>query len=185
MRIRLLFTLLILLTQHKVFAQDTAFVTNMHQAHEILNQLIARSFPEFKPEQVTLTPYKDEGYFFQTNFVFRTVFKHPLHIKIKIDTSIFKLNCPVAAFEAVLAHELCHGVDYQRLKGVKIIKILPYAISKKFRKNIEHQTDIAAINKGYKEGLIAYKLWLYPLLNEEQLKWKKYYYLTPEEINNK
>ena len=66
-------------------------------------------------------------------------------------------HLPQVMRKAIIAHELCHFLQYERLSDWGLIKFaLKYKYSSKFRRAVEHEADMMAIERGYGRGLIEF-----------------------------
>lgn len=102
---------------------------------------------------------------------------------LDINTKIYKCAPPENAIKAIWAHELQHISDYKDASSIELIKLGLKMIRKKTRSQYERATDFRTMERGHSEGLKEYRLWIYKRLTEKDLKIKKCYYYTPEEIN--
>jgi len=86
------------------------------------------------------------------------------------------------AMIGVLGHELSHILSYSTKNNLELIWFgIEYVFN---RKNIEADTDIIAISKGFGNELIKYNDYIHnsPHTNSKYLKIKNKYYLTTTEI---
>lgn len=134
--------------------------------------------------EIRLVTFKNPEYFFDTSHLSkRKVLLNRCTYFLGFNSMIFDQQIPDDALAAILAHELCHLVDYQKMTSPEILALgIRMVADKKFRAKYERQTDICAIHRGYGVGLIEHKKWFYPLLSSDALARKKKLYLRPEEI---
>lgn len=126
---------------------------------------------------------KKSKYFLESNFTLGRLFFGIPKYRIGVNPMIFDKGISDLALEAVLVHELVHSRDYYNGSTIRSIIPIGFKVSrKKSRAQYERKTDLQTLMLGYGEGLLAYKAFQYPLLNEEELKTKRREYLTPEEI---
>jgi len=87
----------------------------------------------------------------------------------------------------VLAHELSHFESYWKKNIWEMLKFgFLYIFSDKFVKKVERQTDIIAMKRGYREELLANRLFLRRTSSKEDKKrLKKYHYLSVKEIKKR
>ncbi len=77
---------------------------------------------------------------------------------------------------ALLAHELAHFETFEEEAWIiSFFKMIPYALSKRYRKKVESDTDKRVIKKGYAKEL-------FELSKKYKTKTLKEGYLKPEEI---
>lgn len=98
--------------------------------------------------------------------------------------AILLSEAPSDARFGVLAHELCHIVDYNSRSFFGVIKRLLDYRSKKTKEQFEKKIDSMVIARGLGDKLYA---WSYFVIHEsnadqEYIEFKKQIYLEPEEI---
>ncbi|MCR9203389.1 MAG: type III secretion system effector protein [Halobacteriovoraceae bacterium] len=158
---------------------------------ELANEIIKEGFPSLNNEingrkrKFTLKYYsiKDPQYFMESNFTIGRVLLGIPKYRIGVNPIIFDKGITRKALKGVLAHELVHSEDYYN--GSTLGTILPIGIKimkPKSRAKYERGTDRKVIKKGFGANLLAYRLWQYEQLDEDQIKRKKREYLTPQEI---
>lgn len=86
----------------------------------------------------------------------RMGFSSPFNGNIYINfTLIKKFNFNQSQVIGLLAHELSHQISYnQRTFFKRILFLCNYPFSKKKKKLVEHEADIIAIQRGYKNELL-------------------------------
>jgi len=156
---------------------DSNFITNQQQIEQLKDEVIAASFPDLKNAKFQFKEMHQKGYFFQTSSNLKKKTSSKRIYTIKINPEIYKLNCPMYALKAVIAHELCHAQDFYDKSVMYVVRKVVFHKSK-----YERSTDKCAIARSYGIGLIAYKNWIYKQLTPKQLAKKKKLYLTPEEV---
>ncbi len=151
---------------------------------ELLQETIEQFFPELRDEVVSVSTFKSDAYFLQTLPVLKIpIFRGKKKYKVELNSRI--LECPPSkeALRAILVHELEHIQDYSGWSSIRIAQhALHYVTSNKFRASYERATDMKVLEKGLSEGLADYRYWVYRRLSPKELKRKRCYYLTPEEI---
>lgn len=168
--------LLILWTPSSVAQQE---ITEP-QISQMIKTLVAEDFPELQKYQIKVGAFEEKDSFFQSNFEPLSLFgNHPVY-KVEYNPRLVALKCPSKAVKAILAHELSHTLDYVKGGVPGIIGIGAQLLVNTPR--YEHRTDLQAIFRGYGEGLIMYREWIYPLLTPEDLQHKKQVYYQPQEI---
>ncbi|PKL76750.1 MAG: hypothetical protein CVV27_08670 [Candidatus Melainabacteria bacterium HGW-Melainabacteria-1] len=150
--------------------QDRTLEADLLQLKRQLRQVQLR-FPELDGQVLEVGTFVESDSYFQSNFdALSLLGPRPIY-RIEVNPRIFALDCPPAAIEAVLAHELAHTLDYVRggLAGILgigwqlLVGPAPY----------ERRTDLQAIFRGFGPGLRQYRLWLYAQLSPEQLLRKR------------
>lgn len=144
-----------------------------------------QSFPELDGERISYLSFLSKSSYFQTRFsVWNLFWGASRKYSLMYNRRLEKTDVPIEALEAIMAHELVHIVYYKQHRNRQLWKLIPKYLNKNFRRDFERETDKESIRRGYAEGLIAYREWLYPRLSINQLKIKKYTYLNPEEIRD-
>jgi hypothetical protein len=91
---------------------------------------------------------------------------------------------PQNALIGIIAHELCHIVDYQKRDFIQLLKLgLGYLAVKQRKRFIERKIDFMVIDRGLGRYLLEWTN--YCLSNTESKTYRKekmYYYLSPDEI---
>jgi hypothetical protein len=80
-----------------------------------------------------------------------------------------------------LAHELVHSLYYKSKNRLQLFGLISL-IGTDFTLKFERRADLVAIERGYGEGLIKYREWLYQNISPKSVIEKKRDYFTPEEI---
>lgn len=191
----LLATLLCLLIPTLLFAGKKKVELSKDQRAtlaEITTAIIKRSMPSLnnnlnersRKYKLKFHSISNPKYFLESNFSLGRFFFGIPKYKIGVNPLIFDKKISSLALEGILVHELIHSEDYYTGSTIRSIIPIGFKVSrKKSRIQYERKTDLRTIMLGYGKGLIAYKAFQYPLLNEKQLATKKREYLTPEEIN--
>ena len=145
----------------------------------------ARSFPELSTVSLELRESHSEEYLFETDIVRSSLWMpgrprgYLLYLSSRFDTSTLSAR----AQEAILAHELQHVLDYESWSLARLAFFYArYSWSADYRRNYERETDRRVLARGYADGLIEYRVWLYARLSPEQVERKRRDYLSPEEI---
>ncbi len=145
-------------------------------------QVIANSFPELQDKHIEHRAFVASDVFFTSNVVIPTLFGGPVTYLVNYNPRILELNCPTVAIEGILAHELSHTLDYVKGGIPALLEVLNAIRLPLSNQRYERHTDLQAIFRGYGEGLIAYRQWIYPRLTPSELREKRRNYYTPEEI---
>jgi hypothetical protein len=172
--------LLIFWAANYTFAQSNSDVINKTQI--LLNEVIAQSFPELTNAKPRIKLFKSNDTFFKSQFSivnFLTFTK--IRTTIFVNPQVFEKNAPEAGVKGILAHELAHTIYYKNKNRLQLFGLISL-INNNFVTNFERRADLVAIEKGYGEGLIQYREWLYQNISAKAVTEKKRDYLTPEEI---
>ena len=91
---------------------------------------------------------------------------------------------PFNAKVGIMGHELTHILDYSTKSGCKLTWTGVRYMGKKYRRELEKQTDSITIARGLGWQLyhFSYFLTQYPDINEEYRQYKLDTYMKPEEI---
>jgi uncharacterized membrane protein len=94
-----------------------------------------------------------------------------------------------ASFNAsvgVMGHELAHILDYSTQSGWKMIWTGIRYLGRKYRRNMERQTDSTAIARGLGKQLYEYAHYViyHADIEEDYRNYKLEYYMKPEEIHD-
>jgi hypothetical protein len=166
-------------------ARKSVFTLEQEQrVQNIIWEIIGDTHTSLEKVRITLFPIDSDAYFLISNFgASRALLGRP-HYRIGLNPYVFKKNISDLALKGVMAHELMHTEDYE--SGSTIGTIIPIGfkiLKRKSRIQYERKTDIKTIQRGYAEGLKAYRLWQSELLSPESLEIKEEEYLTPFEID--
>ena len=100
-------------------------------------------------------------------------------------------NLPSESQVAILAHELCHTIYYEKLNSLQIASWgLRYLFLDSFAKQHERNTDKLTILKGFGPELLQYARYVREIpefkraYESGELKWIDEYYLPPYEIES-
>lgn len=190
----LLMSLATLASDHeKGFCQENAPTTTASCApkinesiiQNIADHLIASQFQDLAKNKIVIEYFKSDAYYLATWIKPKDIFKKASKRTyiLRINKNLFDCPPPMNALEAIMAHELEHLRDYTKLNSMQLLGLLTkVGLSKKFRTQYERATDLSAMQMGFPQGLIDYRLWIYERLTPKDLKTKKRYYWTPEEI---
>ena len=142
-------------------------------------------FPELHDLNILISTFESGAYFLQAQPSLQTILKKSSKRNYEIQLNLRLLECPpdLISLQAILVHELEHVKDYNSWSSRKIITHgLRYVTDRNFRSRYERQTDLKTLVKGFSVGLMGYRFWVYKWLTPKELKLKKRYYFTPEEI---
>ena len=125
----------------------------------------------------------------KANFLFRKKENREYVIIVSnnqnMNTKVLYENMSTCAQVGVIGHELSHIVSYTQMSNLEMLWFgIKYAFKKK---EIEAETDMMAIRKGFGEQIIEFNYYLHhsPRTNKKYLQKKKKYYLSSFEIEQK
>jgi hypothetical protein len=104
-----------------------------------------------------------------------------MHYIILVNPQFFVKNAPENGIRSILAHELAHVLYYAERSRFELLGLIKLS-SKDFAQKFERGADLEAMARGYGEGLIEYRKWLYQNIPPKNLEEKKRNYFSPEEI---
>jgi hypothetical protein len=170
--------LLIVLLAGFVSAQTEA----IEKTRKIVAEIVAKSYPELQNESIEIKKLVSESDYFQSRFSFgRYLTFRRMKFIIFVNPKVYELNAPENAVRSIVAHEIGHILYYSRKNRLQLLGLVNLS-TKRFTQNFERRTDLEAIKRGYGEGLIAYRIWLYEHIPTKNIDVKKRNYFTPEEI---
>lgn len=162
----------------------------IHKPHNSHNKNDKKSYTE---KELTDIFYKLKNRSFselpeKTKIMFKEMkvlgFASPFSLNLFINIErINTFNWPKEALVGLFAHELSHIVSYtQRSYFGRLLFIWRYRISKAAKRTVEHEADIIAINKGYKQELILTRTLAIRDYSQERIEKMKGVYFWPEEL---
>lgn len=149
---------------------------------KMLDKVRQKAFPELQSKRISLSRFQASDAYFQSNFNLPTLFTTQPEYVIEVNPLLWQRGCPPFAIEGILAHELSHTLDYVEGGKAGIIGIGLQLLSFEGTRRYEHRSDLRALFRGYGNGLIAYRRWIYAQLTPDQLKRKQAIYYQPHEI---
>jgi len=147
-----------------------------------VTEIVQKSYPKIKLQKVHYKTFESETNFFKARFSFgRFLTFRPMRHLIYVNPKVFTLGAPEDGIRSILAHELAHVLYYTEKNRLELLGLASLA-SKGFIRKFERKADLETIARGYGEGLIAYREWLYKNIPKEDLSGKRRNYFSPEEI---
>ena len=141
----------------------------------LFNHLIEGSFSEIeKTTELIFMDRKSLGY------------ASPFSFNLYIDINrINEYKWPNDAVIGLIVHELAHIVSYQRRTFVsRMLFIWDYYISEDTRRNVEHEADEIAIEKGYGPELVITRTLAIRDYDQQRVMKMKNIYYWPEDLEN-
>ncbi len=165
------------------------FVANIHaqtdtiqKTQKIINEVIEKSLPELKTKKIEVKTFQSESDYFQSRFSFGKMLTfQTMRYIIYVNPKVFERNAPENGIRSILAHELAHVLYFAERNRFELMGLVSLS-SKSFTQRFERLADLEVIARGYGEGLIEYRKWLYRNIPPENLEEKKRNYFSPEEI---
>jgi len=105
----------------------------------------------------------------------------PMRYFVDVNPALFQEQAPADGVCAILAHELVHVVSLSRGNRVRRFGLVRL-LSKQQTTKFERRADLAAIHRGYGDGLKNYRAWVYIHISPTKLQEKHRNYFSPEEI---
>ncbi len=164
----------------------TGFVFGKQDAVEktraLVNEIVTKSYPEIKLEKIRIKTFKSNSNYFKARFSYTRFFTfQKMRHLLYVNPSVFEKGAPGEGIRGIVAHELAHILYYTEKNRFELLGLASLA-SKSFTTKFERRADLEAIARGYGEGLIKYREWLYKNVPASKLDNKKRDYFTPEEI---
>ncbi len=170
---------------------DEIFIKNVPERFYKQFTVICRAFPELKNDNISLK-FRPISMTMQARPNIWTVLGGEREYFIFVNVARSKNglllgDIPFNAQIGIIAHELCHIVDYHFKTNWEIIKTGLWYLKKRNQEDYEKAVDYLVIKKGLGHQL---KDWSHFVLHEAELtakykKTKETYYLRPEDIHKK
>lgn len=159
---------------------------NLSRVSEKVDELIERSFPELYDARISIGMVRSQftmvagclppskgvpHYFLGICYGKRNI----INVSELTDSQL----------AGVVAHELCHFVQYSKMTTWQYFKfVLRYKFSPTYRRKIERQTDLDAINRGYGVDLYNFSMLAktHPRVDAQYRQRKYFTYMHPLEI---
>lgn len=170
-------------TAQKQSSQKVDEKTAVKKVRQMIGEIAPKSFPKIKLKKIHVKTFESNSSFFKARFSFTRflTFQKMRHL-VYVNPKVFELNAPEEGIRAILAHELAHVHYYTRKNRFQLLGLASLS-SGSFTAKFERKADLEAIARGYGEGLIQYRLWLYKNISAKSLPAKKRNYFSPEEIS--
>ncbi len=105
-----------------------------------------------------------------------------LHYQIRFNPQLTERQVPPEALRGIMAHELAHTDYFHRRHRIALVGLVRL-VSTSYRVRFERRADLEAIDLGYAQGLMLYRLWLYQNVPANRVSEKKRDYFGPDEID--
>ena len=176
---KLILCLVLFLIPNVAFAKQ---IDAIAKTKIIITEIVEKSYPELKKAKINVRIFESNANYFQSQFsLTRFLTCQKLRYNLYVNPEVFNKNAPEQAIYAIIAHELAHVLYYSERNRFELIGLISL-IDKSFTARFERRADLEAIARGYGEGLIKYRRWLYQNIPAKNLDEKKRNYFSPEEI---
>ena len=176
---KLILCLVLFLIPNVAFAKQTDAIA---KTKIIITEIVEKSYPELKKAKINVRIFESNANYFQSQFsLTRFLTCQKLRYNLYVNPGVFNKNAPEQAIYAIIAHELAHVLYYSERNRFELIGLVSL-IDKSFTAKFERRADLEAIARGYGEGLIKYRRWLYQNIPVKNVDEKKRNYFSPEEI---
>ncbi|HMS40739.1 MAG TPA: hypothetical protein PKE69_10965 [Pyrinomonadaceae bacterium] len=163
-------------------ARDSDLKSVVEKTQILLGEIVEKSFPELRETKIKVKTFKSQKNYFKARFAFsRFLTFRKMQTIIFVNPLVFERNAPAEGIRAILAHELAHALYYNERNRLKLFGLIGL-IDGGFEAQFERNADLVAVYRGYGEGLIIYRNWLYQNVPADDLKVKKRNYFTPDEL---
>lgn len=161
-----------------VYAQTSP----IERTQKMLNEIVERSFPELDAKKIRIKTFESHSTYFKTQFsISRFLTFRELRTTIFVNPLVFESNAHEEGIRAILAHELGHALYFKEKNRFELLGLVSL-VNGGFTAKFERRTDLIAIERGYGDGLIKYREWLYENVPPNNMAEKRRNYFTPEEI---
>ena len=176
---KLILCLVLFLIPNVAFAKQTDAIA---KTQTIITEIVEKSYPELKKAKINVRIFESNANYFQSQFsLTRFLTCQKLRYNLYVNPEVFNKNAPEEAIRAIIAHELAHVLYYSERNRFELIGLVSL-IDKSFTARFERRADLEAIARGYGEGLIKYRRWLYQNIPVKNVDEKKRNYFSPEGI---
>lgn len=173
-----------------LYDKSDIFIKNVPDHLEMAFATICRLFPELKNDDIRLR-FQSISMTMQARPNIWTLFggKREYFVFINTERSrngLLLEDIPYNAQLGIIAHELCHILDYHFKTNWEIMKTGLWYLKKRNQEDYEKAIDYLVVKKGLGHQL---RDWSYFVLNESNLtekykRTKETYYLRPEDIDH-
>lgn len=155
----------------------------IQSAAKLVEEVRSLSYPEIYQHDLEVKAFKSNSDFFKARFsIARYLTFRRLKTTIFVNPSVFASSVPSEnALRAIIAHELAHALYYTTRNRLRLFGLVRLTGSE-FAAQFERKADLVAISRGYGDGLIEYRHWLYENVPQKALRVKKRNYFAPAEI---
>ncbi len=157
---------------------------SLAQVDQIVSELVEDHFPELQGEEIKVGAFRSEDSFFESQPSIASILNifTPISYRVNVNPAVFEKDLPLSAARAILAHELCHTLEYVTRGLWGMLDALTTVFHRGHRIHNERETDMETLARGFHQGLADYREWIYPQLSPEDEKEKRKVYFSPEEI---
>ncbi len=168
------------------FAQDRPAIPNALEmsAMNIVTRLIATDFPELKSVNITPKSIQNDAVFLATDIEIPSLLSGEREYVLYLNKKLLENPISDLALEGILAHELSHFSDYEKMNTFELAVFYARILSDgEFEARYERATDLQAFERGHAIGIKAFRFWLYEQIDEQAKTLKEKNYYTPAQID--
>ncbi len=155
------------------------------QAMVIVERLIETSFPELKGLKITPKGIKNPQVFLATDIEIGSLFGGEREYVLYLNNQLIEENIPALALQGILAHELTHFSDYEKMNTLELaVFYAQILMGGEYEANYERTTDLQAFERGFAIGIKVFRHWLYEQITPEARALKETNYYTPAQIDD-
>lgn len=148
----------------------------------LVGTISAAAYPELASKEIRLKAFHSDSDYFRTRFsVSRFLFFQRMRYFVEVNPELFSRNAPPDGVCAILGHELAHVADLSHGNRIRVFRLVRLA-SRAYTARFERRADLDAIRRGFGDGLISYRNWVYKNVSPAKAEEKKRNYFTPQEI---
>jgi hypothetical protein len=152
------------------------------KTEKIVSDVVKASYPELSRAKISVKEFTSEGDYFRAQFsISRFATFRALNFIIFVNPGVYERGAPEAGIRAIIAHELAHVTYYRAHNRFQLLGLARLK-DKDFNAIFERKADLIAIERGYGDGLIDYREWLYNNIPADRLREKHRNYFSPDEI---
>lgn len=145
--------------------------------------LVATSYPSLEGTDIEVGVFHSQSDYFRTSFSIRRFLSgRQMRYRILVNPDVVPKGADPDGVRSIVAHELGHVLDFQSGKRIRLLGLVRLLIHR-CAATFERRTDLEAIDRGFAEGLKAYRRWLYLHVPADKLHEKRRNYFSPEEID--
>lgn len=159
-------------------AKDNSFVA----VSSLVETISDTAYPELAGKEIQLRPFHSASDYFRTRFsISRFLFFRRMHYFVEVNPELFSRNAPPDGVCAILGHELAHVADLSHGNRIRLFRLVRL-VSRGYTVRLERRADLEAIRRGFGDGLVSYRNWVYSNVSSAKAEEKKRNYFTPQEI---
>lgn len=159
-------------------AKDKSFAA----VSSLVGTISDTAYPELAGKEIQLRPFRSNSDYFRTRFsISRFLFFRRMHYFVEVNPELFSRNAPPDGVCAILGHELAHVAGLSHGNRIRLFRLVRL-VSRGYTVRLERRADLEAIRRGFGDGLVSYRNWVYNNVSAAKAEEKKRNYFTPQEI---